>query len=106
VVDRLIIDDLKTFTKLGSDDVTYARSCEEGLSAIRSQVWDEIWLDFDLGDSDARPIINLLEMLAKEDKPAAHRIVPVSMNPHGRELMLLALFPFYDVVQITLQEYL
>jgi hypothetical protein len=117
-VTRLIIDDSKTFTKLDPQGVEYARSCKEGLFRLKGDdaFWDEIWLDFDLGDGDAKPIINLLETYAElgqlcesgglEVTPVCKKIITCSMNPDGRKLIKLALGELYEVVEIQPWEYL
>lgn len=129
-VTRLIIDDSKTFTKLDPEGVEYARSCKEGLARLKGDdfeeseripgpvdvYWDEIWLDYDLGDDDANDIIDLLETYAKlgqlcesgglEVKPVCKKIISCSMNPDGRKLIKLALGELYEVVEIQPWEYL
>lgn len=110
-ISRLIIDDEKTFTRLGSEGIEYARSCREGLTRLqqRGAYWDEVWLDFDLGDRDATPIINYLEEIRATQpfaEPICETIISCSMNPPGRQTIRLVLGRYYEIVEILPWEYL
>lgn len=87
----LVVDDRRTF----AFPARYARTAAAGLSALaRGQVYDEIWLDHDLGQSprDIWPVVELLERLARRDaRPVRGWIIVCSDNPVGAERMTLAL---------------
>lgn len=96
----LVIDDNRTFP-FGT---VHARTSAEGLAALAgSNVFDEIWLDHDLGGSDTIwPVVDELIMRARDGRAyPASRVVVHSANPVGAARMMTALLPWYPVERIS-----
>lgn len=91
----LVVDDVRNMIF----DATTVRTSAEGLEALYSQPWDEVWLDHDLGFADdIRPLVRKVEADAHDGI-----ILPVGMfiihtgNPVGRWWVAKALLPWYTV---------
>ena len=82
----LVVDDVRIF----EFDATYARTSEEGLALLESrQMWNEIWLDHDLGGDDTTvPVVDrmcelahagtgvrVLKVFVHSSNPAAENLV-------------------------------
>jgi hypothetical protein len=109
----LVIDDLRLFDRqkmgLGPDDrLTYARTSAQGLALLAAEPWDELWLDYDLGeDDDANQILNYLEQRFYEERPVTLDVIFVhSANPVGAQRLVLALARYYPVIQRSARPYL
>lgn len=91
----LVIDDLRTFIDY-EGDITYARSWQEGLQMLEMGVWDEVFLDHDLGlTGDIRPLIKWLVVCAEDNKPAlVKQFYTCTDNPVGRDWIIGMLEPY------------
>ena len=109
----LIIDDLRLFDRqkmgLGPDDrLIYARTSAQGLALLATESWDELWLDYDLGeDDDANRVLDYLERRFYEERPVALGVIFVhSDNPVGAQRLALTLARYYPVVRRSAIPYL
>ena len=78
----LFIDDERN---IGGDDVQTARTSAEALQLLKSNSYDEIWFDHDLGGDDTTiPVVEYLAELAFNGAPYSAKIVIHTANPVGR----------------------
>lgn len=107
-MNTLVIDDVRTF----NFDADYARNSYEGLRALKTKVYDEVWLDHDLAmldgsDDTISRVVNYLEYLAWRRTPyPAKRIVIHTANPKGRERMVQALEKYYPIEVVWAPDYM
>lgn len=75
------------------EDVTYARTPEYGLRLLLEEgPWDEVYLDHDMGTTNIRGVVNILEELAYDDEdPDIGRIFVITANPVAASWMMRAL---------------
>jgi len=98
---RLVIDDVRS----PSFDAVVCRSAYEALELIRTQQWDEVWLDHDM-DFVTGPDVSWTTNRLEEDAETLGRIHPVgkfilhSANSIGRRKMRAALEPHYEVIEM------
>lgn len=96
----LVVDDRKKFDY---DNIVYATTSEQAIKlCFDDRDWDEVWLDHDLGWSDIRSFVRMLEYSAQdfvpdEDKFNIKVIRIISYNSTGRRYIWDALHKWYDV---------
>lgn len=89
----LLIDDIRDF---GCDKT--CKTYSEGIEALKSERWDIVYLDHDLGfylDGDERTGYDILCWLEQHPEYLPKEIIIVTMNPSGKERMELALKKLY-----------
>lgn len=87
VVTILVIDDLrywKTAKKPPEGTYKYARTPSEAIELLKSQDWEQVWFDYDLGEAtnekmDIRPVLKYLA----EARPNIEVCFVHSMNYWG-----------------------
>lgn len=83
----LLIDDFRDLT---ADRV--ARTFDDGIIALQECVWDYLLLDHDLGDEEVRKTgYGIVCWLEQNPQWRPKRIQLVTVNPVGRQNMVLAL---------------
>jgi hypothetical protein len=88
----LLIDD---FRELNCDKT--CRTVADGIKALQEQIWDELYLDHDLGiyASDERTGYDVLCWLEANPQFLPKKIILVTSNPVGRQRMQQALDKLY-----------
>lgn len=87
----LIVDDQKDFPGV---EATYARTLAEGLELVKSQPWDEVWLDYFLGWDTVEPLCEFLQ----ENALPLGAIKPISGSHAGKELVSWLLQNYYTII--------
>lgn len=87
----LLIDDFRDFNV---DRV--ARTYEEGITALKEEEWDVLYLDHDLGQSDGKDGYGIACFLERNPQYRPKKIVLVTANPVGRENIERCLSNFYE----------
>jgi len=79
----LLIDDIR---ELQADRT--ARTFDEALAALQSEVWDHVYLDHDLGDPmPARTGTGICNWLKRNSAQRPKNIFLITANPVGRDRM-------------------
>lgn len=79
----LLIDDLRCF-----ENVTIARTFDDGLKHLREQKWDVLYLDHDLGEDDEfKTGYGIMCWLENNQEYLPKNIEFVTSNPIGRMRM-------------------
>ena len=97
---RLVVDDWRVF----GFPATYARTDEDAIYYLQTEAWDEVWLDFDLGQDGHQRIMTTVPVaiyLEKNYKPSIQRIYVHSDNPAGASYLVRALERWYDVRRVA-----
>lgn len=89
---KLLIDDTRecpfedfwTGRLINDVDVT-CRTFDDGIDALKSQKWDMLYLDHDLGDEQGRTGYDIMLWLEKNPEYCTGKIFCVSINPSGRD---------------------
>jgi len=90
----LFVDDLRNFPLIGYGDVDTVRTSIQALYKLNSGIlYNEIWLDHDLGGDDtSMPIVDWLSERAFNDNPyPIDRIVIHTANPVGSKNIAIGL---------------
>lgn len=107
----LLIDDLRNFRD--GRKTTVARNSETALQILKDNtVWDEIWLDHDLGIVDNKldtimPVVDFLcEQSFLESPVQVAKIFIHTSNPVGAKQMFTSLTQYgYDCIRVNATEY-
>jgi hypothetical protein len=103
MVDRLIVDDIRTFKGGKRTDYNlHVTTIKDAKAALQGQGWDELWLDFDMGpDEDmipfARNLVNGFIDYERIDKVYVH-----SMSPVGRMYLMSTLSGHFNTVLVPI----
>lgn len=103
----LLIDDLRDFANPpATAEVTVVRTSEEAVELLTHDlIWDEIWLDHDLGEVNGvndtiMPVVDHLAFMGYAETNAGIGVVYVhTSNPVGRKQMNSTLTRFGYVVR-------
>ena len=103
-MNRLIIDDIRVFADDARYSQTlYARDLETARFLIESGHWDEVWLDFDMGEGQDTP--SFAQDLTNGVLDASIDLIFVhTSNPVGKEYLYDTLRPYYATVKVTMTE--
>lgn len=77
----LVIDDERDFPFANLQTRTF----EDGLAALKSDQWDVVYLDHDLGDDQGRTGYDLIKFLEQNPEHHPKQVVLVTANPVGRK---------------------
>lgn len=100
---RLVIDDLRTHVEGG----THVRTSQEAFEPLH-HVWDEVWLDHDLGpDDDIMRVVDYMCEWAYFDHPVRVSVVYVhTQNPVGAENVMRALTRYgYNAKRVGVESF-
>lgn len=78
-MNTLVIDDMRTIS-FPRETPPHARTSEEGIQLIKIGVWDELWLDYDLGGDDTG--MNVVRYILDNEVPLEYIFIH-SSNPVG-----------------------
>lgn len=88
----LLIDDMRDI-----DSDVVARTFDAGIEALKSQTFDVLYLDHDLGDSDPNKTgYGIMKFLEENPDRMPGRIVLVTSNPVGRANMQVVVNKLYQ----------
>ena len=87
----LLIDDLRNFPEV----TQVARTYEDGIKALKSQNWDVLYLDHDLGQADGLDGTGVMNFLEENPHYLPKKIIIVSSNPVGRQRMQIIIEKLY-----------
>lgn len=107
----LLIDDLRNF--LDGRETIIARTSVEALSILeKDNVWDEIWLDHDLGKNDGvldniMPVVDFLAEAAFNGVPVnVSKVYVHTSNPVGAKQMIASLSRYgYVCVKVNATDF-
>lgn len=94
-MNTLVIDDMRTI-EFRKETPPHARTSQEGIELLKAGVWDELWLDYDLGGDDTgmnvvRYIlennIHLEIIFIHSSNPVGANRMVEELNHHGYEAM-------------------
>lgn len=103
MVDRLIIDDVRTYIADRPSDLTvHASNIESAKKELALRHWDEVWFDFDMGPDDdmmrfARDIVTGAVPVVGFDLAVVH-----SMSPVGRMYLFSTLKDHYKTTLLPI----
>lgn len=108
----LLVDDLRYFKN--NRECVIARNSIEALNKLQQDnVWDEIWLDHDLGVVESlgidsvMPVVDYLSEQAFNNTPVKVGVIYVhTSNPVGGKQIMLSLENFgYNCVRVNAQDF-
>jgi len=79
---RILIDDNRNPENYGSD-VKVARTYAEGMEELRTGLWEELYLDYDLGEGIGRSGFNILINSRSQDLPNKIKLISSSESAIG-----------------------
>lgn len=111
ILKTLLIDDLRNF--VDNRKATIARNSNQALHILENDnVWDEIWLDHDLGEVDGSldsimPVVDFMAEAAFNDTPINVGIIYIhTSNPVGAKQMFASLTRYgYHCVKVNASDF-
>lgn len=110
----LLIDDLRDFkSEISPNDLTVARTSQEGLDILLARKWEQIWLDHDLGlkpdgsEDTIMPVVDLMCERAFNGNPVEVETILIhTSNPNGAVAMQRSLSAYgYHSIRVNAPEY-
>jgi len=83
----LMIDDLRTSKDVREDPTKIARTFEEGIAALKSEAYDLLYLDHDLGEANGKDGSAIMNFLEENPQFLPGKIELITSNPIGRMYM-------------------
>lgn len=91
MIRTLLIDDVRNI-----DATKVCRTYDEGIEALRTEEWETLYLDHDLGDPDPKKTgYGIACFIEENPSHRPYRIQLVSQNPVGRANIIRAISKFY-----------
>jgi hypothetical protein len=102
---RLVLDDVRTLTFPDGVPAHHVRTWPAARELLRSQAWDEVYLDFDLGeqpgaalDENSAPLVSWI--VSNPDQVRVGRFVLHTLNSVGRGFMRALLSGRWPVADV------
>lgn len=91
-IKTLLIDDVRNI-----EATKIARTFDEGISALKEEVWDILYLDHDLAEEDPKKTgYGIMCFLEENKQYLPKEIILVTSNPVGRKQMEVIINKLYE----------